>query len=91
MPRAADTTPAPFYLRMMLEDRPGALALIATALGDAGISIDRMRQYDHPGPVAPVLIVTHATARPALNRALAGMATTGVLAGTPVALRIEDV
>ena len=88
---AAATSPAPFYLRMALVDKPGALAKIATCLGDAGISIDRMRQYGHEAEVAPVLIVTHKTARRALNEAVAAMAGTGVLAGEPVAIRIEEV
>jgi homoserine dehydrogenase len=56
-----------------------------------GISIDRMRQYGHPGADAPVLIVTHRTARPNLDTALAALPGTGVVAGHPVALRIEDV
>ena len=88
--RATDAAPRPFYLRMTLRDEPGALARIATALGGAGISIDRMRQYDHPGDDAPVLIVTHATSRGALDTALAAMAGTGVLVGEPVALGIEE-
>ena len=90
-PPARSATPAPYYLRMELEDRPGALAKIATVLGEAGISIDRMRQYKHAADTAPVLIVTHKTARDALDRALAAMPGTGVLAGEPVALRIESV
>ena len=57
------TAPAPYYLRMTLVDKPGALAKIATALGEAGISIDRMRQYGHADTAAPVLIVTHKTTR----------------------------
>ncbi len=81
--------PAPYYLRLALQDKPGALAKIATVLGDAGISIDRMRQYDHDGPMAPVLIVTHPTGHDALGAALEGMGGTGVLAEEPVALRIE--
>ncbi|MFN6978754.1 MAG: homoserine dehydrogenase, partial [Gemmobacter sp.] len=44
---AAVAAPAPYYLRMELVDKPGALAKVATALGDAGISIDRMRQRGH--------------------------------------------
>jgi homoserine dehydrogenase len=85
------TSPAPFYLRMALVDKPGALAKIATVLGDAGVSIDRMRQYGHEGTAAPVLIVTHRTSRHALDTAIEGMAGTGVLASDPVAIRIEDV
>ncbi|SNR25745.1 homoserine dehydrogenase [Puniceibacterium sediminis] len=84
-------SPAPYYLRMGLIDKPGALAKVATALGDAGISINRMRQYDHTNDAAPVLIVTHKTTRAALDVALAAMANTGVVSGEPVALRIESV
>jgi homoserine dehydrogenase len=76
---------------MQLQDKPGALAKIATALGEAGVSIDRMRQYGHDAPTAPVLIVTHPIAKPALDDAMARFAGTGVLDGTPVALRIEQV
>ena len=88
---AAAAAPAAFYLRMSLIDKPGVLAKIATVLGDAGISIDRMRQYGHTDPHAPVLIVTHKTARDALDRAIEAMEGTGVLASPPVAIRIEDV
>ena len=84
-------TSAPYYLRMRLLDKPGALAKIATALGDAGISIHRMRQYDHDGDTAPVLIVTHKTTRADLDVALAAMQSTGIVQGEPVALRIEEV
>jgi len=88
---AVSTAPAPFYIRFALVDKPGAMAKIATVLGDAGISIDRMRQYGHQDTAAPVLIVTHKTARVALDEALSAMDGTGVLAGAPVAIRIEEV
>ncbi len=88
---ASSTAPAPYYLRMSLLDRPGALAKVATVLGESGISIDRMRQYRHAAADAPVLIVTHKTGRDALARALEAFAGTGVVVGEPVALRIEDV
>ena len=88
---AKSATPAPYYLRMALKDKPGALARIATVLGEAGVSVDRMRQYGHQEPTAPVLIVTHKTTRAALNQAIAGFAGTGVLASDPVTIRIETV
>ena len=88
---AQASTPAPYYLRMKLHDKPGALAKIASALGDAGISIDRMRQYGHTDPTAPVLIVTHKTSRRSLDQAISAMADTAVLAAEPVAIRIEAV
>ena len=91
-PVAARTaTPAPWYLRMTLLDKPGALAKIATCLGEAGVSIDQMRQYGHEGTNAPVLIVTHKAARDDIDHAIGRFAATGVLVGAPVAIRIEEV
>ena len=72
-------------------DKPGALAKVAHALGEAGVSIDRMRQYDHEGASAPVLIVTHRTTRGALDQAMVAFEDTGVVDGVPVTIRIEAV
>ena len=89
--RASSVLPAPYYMRMVLVDKPGALAKIATVLGDAGVSIDRMRQYEHRDTSAPVLIVTHKTTRADLDSAITAMQSTGVLVSDPVVLRIETV
>ncbi|UWP91071.1 homoserine dehydrogenase [Aliiroseovarius crassostreae] len=83
--------PAPYYIRLTLLDKPGALAKVAAVLGDAAVSIDRMRQISHEKERAPVLIVTHKCTRDALDTALSGLAKTGVVDGEPVAIRIEKV
>ena len=88
---AKATAPAPHYLRMELTDKPGALAKVATVLGEEGISIDRMRQYGHADATAPVLIVTHKTTREAVDHAVRRLPATGVVVGEPVAIRIESV
>ncbi|MCB2134718.1 MAG: homoserine dehydrogenase, partial [Rhodobacteraceae bacterium] len=88
---ARASAPAPHYLRMELVDKPGALAKVATILGEAGISIDRMRQYGHMNTSAPVLIVTHKTTRDAVDHAFGRLPATGVILGEPVAIRIEAV
>ncbi|MBL3569244.1 homoserine dehydrogenase [Rhodovulum sp. BSW8] len=88
---ARATVAAPYYLRMELQDKPGALAKVAAVLGEAGVSINRMRQTRHSETTAPVLVVTHKTTRDALDQALKGFAATGVVVGDPVAIRIEDV
>ena len=88
---AKSATPAPYYLRMELSDKPGALAKVASVLGEAGVSIDRMRQYSHEAETAPVLIVTHKCTRQSLDEALLGLGSTGVVATDPVAIRIESV
>jgi homoserine dehydrogenase len=87
---ASSAAPAPYYLRFSLLDKPGALAKVATVLGEAGVSIDRMRQYGHADASAPVLIVTHKCARQELLAATRAMQGLDVVVGAPVALRIED-
>ncbi len=88
---ARATAAKPFYMRMTLVDRPGALARVAAALGDAGISIDRMRQHGHEGTDVPVIIVTHKTTRDAIDHATGLFSTTGVVVGEPVAMAIEAI
>jgi homoserine dehydrogenase len=91
---AKSATPAPYYLRITLLDKPGALAKIATALGEAGVSIDNMRQLNQPNEAdnkATVLIVTHKASPSDVAFAMDQFARTGVLIGAPVAIRIEEV
>ncbi|CTQ50324.1 homoserine dehydrogenase [Jannaschia donghaensis] len=87
--RANAATQCAWYIRLSLRDEPGAMAKVATELGRSGISIDRMRQYDHPGDDAPVLIVTHPCAPADMTHALTGVTGTGVVNGEPVALQIQ--
>ena len=80
---------AAYYLRFSLQDQAGVLATLATILGNFGVSINRMHQYSHDGKTAPLVIVTHATSRAALNNALAEISALSVSLAAPVALRIE--
>ena len=89
---ARTAVPAAYYMRLELQDKPGALAKVATVLGDAGISIDRMRQYGQHSPASvPVLVVTHKTMPEAIDYAIEALPRTGVLVSDPVELRIEEV
>jgi len=83
--------PGAYYVRTKLKDSPGVLAKMATALGDHGISIDRMRQTQHEDVAAPVVIVTHKTLPETLSNALTAVAKTGVILEDPVVIRIEDI
>ncbi len=89
--RVSEGAEAAYYLRLTLADAPGVLARVAAALGDAGVSINRMRQYEHATEEAPVLIVTHRTRRAPLDQALAVISRLDVCRAEPVALRIEEV
>ena len=84
-------TPAPYYLRMLLHDEPGALAKITKILSQFNVSIDRMRQYGHEDENAPVLIVTHEIKHEDLMTAIQELPNTQVLKAQPLAIRIEPV
>ena len=89
-PASSDLS-APFYLRMTLKDEPGVLAMIASVLGDAGISIDRMRQYRHEGEAAPVIMVTHKTSPAEIAKAISRIKRSGAVLEDPVSIRIEEI
>ena len=84
-------TPAPYYLRLLLHDEPGALAKITKILSQFNVSIDRMRQYGHEDENAPVLIVTHEIKHEDLMTAIQELPNTKVLKAQPLAIRIEAV
>lgn len=63
-----DRAVSSFYLRLDVLDRPGALARIADALADAGVSIAAIHQDPASGRRSvPVMIVTHPAERGAFN------------------------
>lgn len=65
-----DHSVSSYYLRLEVLDRPGALARIADALADAGVSIAAIHQDPASGrPSVPVMIVTHAASRREFNSA----------------------
>lgn len=65
-----DNTVSSYYLRLEVLDRPGALARIADALADAGVSIAAIHQDPASGRRSvPVMIVTHPAERGRFERA----------------------
>jgi len=79
-----------FYLRVTLQDQPGTLAEVATALGQADVSIHRMRQHDHAGDAAPITIVTHRCTLAAIEAAKQRIAALSVCTAPPVSMRIVE-
>ncbi len=62
---------AKYYIHLSVEDRPGVMANISSALSAEGLSIDELiqRHYHVDGPVS-VVITTHKTTRYALTSVL---------------------
>ena len=89
---AIPTTKSAYYIRLSVNDEPGVLAHVSTALAEAGVSIDRMRQKGHDeAAAAPVLIVTHPAAPAAIDAAVNAIKATGDVTDGPIALKIVEV
>ena len=88
---SSETASSRYYIRFSLIDKPGVLAKVSGILGEHQISVDRMRQAQHQGSEAPLLIVTHKTRRNNLNKALIEIEKLDVSLCAPVAIKIEEV
>jgi homoserine dehydrogenase len=88
--RAAGDIESRFYLRFMLEDRPGAFGVVAAALGKHGVSISAASQKScGEGNVpVPVVVLTHKSKTASLESALAEIKASGVVSEDPVRLRM---
>jgi len=88
--KAAGDIVSKFYLRFMLADRPGAMGIVATALGRHGVSILAASQKgcgEGNAPV-PVVVLTHGAKACDLKSALDEIVAAGVTCGEPVSLRV---
>jgi homoserine dehydrogenase len=89
-----DAVRSRYYLRFSIADRPGAIALLAQALGARGISIASVIQHDPgddaPDGVVPLVIMTHLAVESALKAALAEIDGLDVVNPPSVCLGVED-
>jgi len=80
------------YFRFNVEDKPGVLAALAKALGDAGISIYQVVQKVDPGApdssVVPIVFMTHQAKQRDVDTALAGIRSMPFVKAEPVHLRV---
>jgi len=80
-----------FYLRFLVQDRPGVLARIAGILGEQHISIASVIQKGREiGATVPIVIRTHEAQADRLQRALRGIGRLAAVRAKPAAIRIED-
>ena len=83
----------PYYLRLLVLDRPGVIADVAAALRDENISMESMIQRgraEGEGEAVPVVIMTHETQEAQIQRALARIAELAAVVEQPRLIRIVD-
>ena len=49
----------PWFVRVRLYDKPGALAALSEAIAGAGVSVDKLIQDSSRGGIAPIALTTH--------------------------------
>jgi homoserine dehydrogenase len=80
----------PYYLRLMVVDRPGVIADVTAVLRDQGISLESMLQRGRaPGEAVPVVLVTHETQESAMRAALQRIEALETVLEPPTVIRIE--
>jgi homoserine dehydrogenase len=79
-----------YYMRLMVQDRPGVIAAVSKALADERISLESMLQRgrSESGEV-PVVLTTHETEEARMQRALARISRLKAVAEEPCLIRIE--
>jgi len=81
----------PYYIRLMVVDRPGVIADIAAALRDENVSMESMLQRGRaPNEAVPVVLTTHIAEEAAMNRAVQRIARLDAVIERPRMIRIED-
>jgi len=80
----------PYYLRLMVVDRPGVIADVTAVLRDLRVSLESMLQHGRaPGEAVPVVLVTHETLESSMCEALKRIEALDAVLETPTMIRIE--
>ena len=79
-----------YYLRILVEDRPGILAKIASIFGEHSISIESMLQKSSKEGQAQLLLSTHSCIEKDIQKALQELQSHDFLKESPAMIRIED-
>ena len=85
-----DNIQTKYYLRLEVADKSGALAKIATILGDNSISIEAMMQKPLNNSTANLLLTTHTCIEKDILKAINELENSGVVLSKPAMIRIEE-
>jgi homoserine dehydrogenase len=80
-----------YYLRVSVEDKPGALSRIAQILSDTGISIEALiqKEADEGDQRVPVIMLTNRVIEKHMNSAIAAIEGLDIVEGSVTRIRVE--
>lgn len=80
----------PYYVRLMVLDRPGVIADVSAALRDEQVSVEALLQRGRSAEGSvPVVLTLHETQEAAMQRALSRIAELDTVVEPPCMIRIE--
>jgi homoserine dehydrogenase len=80
-----------YYMRLMVQDRPGVIAAVSTILAKERISLESMLQRGRsPSGKVPVVLTTHENEEAAMRRAAARIGKLKAVLEEPCIIRIEQ-
>jgi homoserine dehydrogenase len=85
-----DNIKTKYYLRLLVADKSGTLAKIATILGENSISIEAMMQKPLKNGSANLLLTTHISVEKDILEAIIQLENSGVVLCKPAMIRIEE-
>jgi homoserine dehydrogenase len=90
-----DNIESRYYIRLMMYDRPGAMAAVTRILGEHSISLSAVVQHEVPEDttdktVVPVVVMTHRATEGNMKAALLEAEKTAVVKGKPVRIRVAE-
>ncbi len=85
-----DAVRTKYYLRLIVDDRPGVLAQVAACLGTANVSVAQMFQAEGARGEASITILTHQAQDHDVREAVKAIAGLQAMRKTPRAVRIFD-
>lgn len=92
--RPVETVRSRFYLRLLVEDRPGVLAEVCRTLADEHVSISSVIQHEaldeREGDIVPLVILTHTAATGRFRAAAERMATLRGVTAAAVYYSVAD-
>ena len=80
----------PCYIRMLVEDRPGVWAAIASAFGENQVSLKTVVQKRSMGNLAEIVVITYGVSEYAMEKAKAALSKLTVVARICNIIRVED-
>jgi homoserine dehydrogenase len=89
--KAMDEIVSRYYLRLLVEDRPGVLADVARILATREIGISSVIQPEaHAGEMTALVLMLHDAPESQFQAAVREIAALGAIKAKPVHLRVED-